>query len=167
MTVALSDLVPSLKRSLSAPGTDNYADALSTDWVGSLADAFYDCRLRGLFADVYLDTDEMEIDPLSSNGSDPSPEMLRLIVLYAALNTVRTALLNAGGNTMTRFKAGPAEAETQKSAQLLKQLFQSMLDDLDSLMAILTSSNAAPMSVFNGLRVRDAALYYGYYDWVN
>jgi len=120
---ALSTLVPALQRELAVPGTfdDVYPDTGTKDLVGSLADAFSQCRLDGFFKDVALDI----TDPLTAPAYDEwttTPDLSdaggALIVIYAAMRTLRATLRTM--TTSSTYKAGSVEASQSQSATLLK-----------------------------------------------
>lgn len=165
MTLPLEDLVPQLKRSLSTPGGDEFPDALNSEWVGSLADAFMDAKMYGFFDNWRLDNDGEIVEPLSTSGDDLSDIQQRLVVVYASMNVLLTKLANL--NTMTKYQAGPALTETQKSSQLLKAVLDARLEDLKNVKNILQTKGAAPMVAFSAINIRDRLLYNGFDTWVN
>jgi hypothetical protein len=120
---ALSTLVPALQRELAVPGTfaDVYPNTGKKDLVGSLADAFAQCRLDGFFKDVALDI----TTPLEQPDYDQwvtTPDLSdaggALIVIYAAMRTLRATLRTM--TTSSTYKAGSVEASQSTSATVLR-----------------------------------------------
>jgi hypothetical protein len=97
---ALSTLVPALQRELAVPGTfaDVYPNTGKKDLVGSLADAFAQCRLDGFFKDVALDI----TTPLEQPDYDQWVTTLRSMT------------------TSSTYKAGSVEASQSTSATVLR-----------------------------------------------
>lgn len=125
MGVALSDLVPTLRRTLNPPGQTNIT-ASNTEWVGRLADAFWDGRMQDFFIGYVITNDA--ITPVDPTGPDLGRELQTLIVRYAAIRAIHAALLETV--TMSRQKAGNVEVETQRSATLLVALLKDISTEL-------------------------------------
>ena len=123
MAIDLGDLVESLQREVSPPGTNLFPDAVDDEYFGHLQDSFWEVKLDGIepFAN-YTESDGL-VSPISGT-EELSRDLQQLIVLYGGIRIVRNAMRNI--NTLFRTKAGPVEYETQQSAQVLK----SILDDL-------------------------------------
>jgi hypothetical protein len=125
MAVDLSELVPSLKREVGTPGTEEstFPAANEDSWVGYLSDAFWSARLDGMLAG-YTESDGL-VDP------DLDRDLQQLIVLYAGIAIVRNELLRM--QTTFRAKSGPVEYEVQQAASVLKGL----LDDMTARKALV------------------------------
>lgn len=124
MAVDIVELVPSLERELSPPGTNLYPNATEEIWTGHLQDAFWEARLQGLLAGYTLDpNDDTQIVP-QSGTTDLPREMQQLIVLFAGYRITLTQFQNV--NSGFRAKAGPVEFEQQKSAQTLKGVLDAL-----------------------------------------
>ena len=162
MAVALSTLVPAVKRATSPPGGDVFPDAQDAEWVGRLADAFMNAKLYGLFTEYGLSSDNLSIEPKGS-AEDLDETMQRLVVLYAALDVVTTQITNL--TTLAKYTAGPAAMETQRSAQVLQAVLQARRADLDAVKNLLATSTATA-ATFSAISVRDRMLYYGEDYWV-
>lgn len=116
---ALETLVPALQRELAVPGTfaTAFPDTLVDDLIGSLADAFAQCRLDGFFPALTLDTSDP--DPtVWATDPDLSDAGGALIVIYAATSILRAKLRTV--LTSTTYKAGSVEASQAQSATLLR-----------------------------------------------
>lgn len=111
----LADLVEAFKREVAVPGAfaDAFPSTSDDDLEEALKDAFSQARLDGFFATMDLNVDTGEVTPdLSLAGG-------ALVVIYAGMRMVRNQLRAA--NTVSRYKAGPVEYETQVSAQALTE----------------------------------------------
>lgn len=140
MAVDLNDLVDSLKRAVSPPDEDLYADVTTTQWVGYLSDAFWTARIQaGLFSGYTINEDD-EIEP-STGSTDLGRDYQQIIVLYAALNIVTSSIRNT--NTLFRAKAGPAEFETQNSATNLNSVLRELQTQRDMILARLSDLGAS------------------------
>lgn len=163
MAVDLSDLIPSLEREVSPPGSDLYPDAVDDDWLGQLEDSFWEAKLFGFFSN-YTDSDGL-VSPISGT-EELSRELQQLIVLFAGIRSTRMKLMNM--NTMFRAQAGPVSFETQQSANLLKGILDGLEAKINSLLDALPDSilgDASSTYYINALFARTDALNYGYEEW--
>lgn len=134
MAVNLIDLVPSLQREVNPPGGSLYT--LSDEvWVGHLADAFWEARLRGMLKGY---TENNGIVTSQSGTTDMPREWQQLIVLFAGFRLALTSFQNI--NSSYRAKAGPVEYEVQKSAQTLRGVLDALRLRLESLLDVLTEN---------------------------
>lgn len=117
MAVLLEDLVDSLKREISPPGTDLFPDATEADYVGYLSDSLYELMLAGVVTG-YRSDGEL-ITPTSGNA-DLSRELQQVLVLFAGIRIITNDLRNR--NSLFRAKAGPVEYETQQGASTMKEI---------------------------------------------
>lgn len=151
MAIDLSDLVPSLKREVSTPGTEEttFPDVADDNWLGYLSDAFWTARLDGLLAG-YTELDGM-VNP------DMDRDLQQLVVLYAGMNILRNQLRSL--NTTFRAKAGPVEYETQQAASVLKGLLDDMTARKRLILARLSDLNGATDTFYiDSLAERDRAV---------
>lgn len=110
----LVDLVEPLKRELAVPGEfdTTFPNTSDADLGNTLADGFSQAQLDGYFNTLTLDLNTLIISPdLSLAGG-------ALVTLYAASQVIRAHLRAMQLNA--RYKAGPVEYETNKSAMLLR-----------------------------------------------
>lgn len=156
MAVDLADLVESLKREVSPPGTDLYPGVSEDTWVGHLADAFWEARLSGMLSG-YEEADGL-VTPLDATADDMTRDLQQLLVLFAGLRIVLTSYQNV--NSSFRAKAGPVEFETQKAASVLKgvldairERIQRAIDKLDEL-----STAAIDTVMFDAVIQRSCAI---------
>lgn len=114
----LTDLVPSLKRAVAAPGEfDTYfGEATENDLAGLLADAIAEAMLDGFLAGVALDLDQLTALP------DLTQPQQALVVLYGSTRVLTARIANLKNHT--RYKAGAAEAESEQSASVLVELLK-------------------------------------------
>lgn len=134
MAVALADLLPALDASLNDPGSDApffVIQTKETQWVNALANAFWWAWMRGFFAGHKVDVAGETIVPVDGDGDDLSRGMQQVVVLFAALKAIEAKLLALP--TGKRNKAGPVETETQRSAQLLRFLYEQRRQELEDI----------------------------------
>lgn len=131
MAVSLADYVPSLKREVQPPGVNTFTGVTEAQWVGYLADAFWEARLDGLLEGFVVagydpdDASDSTIEPTSPGGSDITGADMALIILYAGIRMLRNQILNMQAGF--RAKAGPVEYEVESASatvlvEMLKQL---------------------------------------------
>lgn len=169
MAVDLFDLVESLKREVSPPGSDLFPDSTDDNWLGSLTDAFWEVRLFG-FLTGYTEnaaarggpaafgegkitptsvSDETYDDPSGYSTLDLPRELQQLIVLWAGY---KVALARLGSlNSTFRAKAGPVEYETQQAASVLKGILDQLKSRIDYILANLLTGNRAGVAMFDAL----------------
>ena len=159
MAVDLVDLVDPLRREVTAPGADTFADATDDDWLGSLTDAFWEVRLYGMLSGfeenaasrggpttftegIVTPTGVVEGYDAPSGyapGEDLGRELQQLIVLWAGYKVV---LARFGAiNSVFRAKAGPVEYETQQAASVLKALLDTLRARIDEVVDNLSDYN--------------------------
>lgn len=161
MSVDLSNYVDSLKREVSPPGVDDFPAAVDSEWIGNLADAFWEARLDGLLATFTCDENGI-VTPLVTQ-SPPLPDMgrdmVQLVVLYASFRILRNTL--RGLRTEFSASAGPVHFQYQQSANLLTELIKDLINRRDIILARLSDLGTAPVYVIDGILARDDALRYG------
>lgn len=160
MAVDLSNLVESLKREASPPGSDLFPDATEDNWIGSLTDAFWEIRLYGMLEGFEEDAAarggpapfaegivtpvgvvEGYDDPTGyAAGQDLTRDLQQLVVLWAGYKVVLTQF--ASLKTMFRAKAGPVEYETQQAATVLKALLDALKARIDEIIDNLSTWGA-------------------------
>lgn len=134
MAVDLIDYVPSLKREIQPPGVELFASVTNDEWVGYLADAFWEARLDGFLVGYATDEDGTAIEPLTGTTEIPR-QQIALIVLYAGIRVLRNKILNT--KTMFRGKAGPTEFEQQTSATMLAEMLKQLKETKDRILVEL------------------------------
>lgn len=123
----LGDLVDPLKRELATPGEfDTVFPNTTDDDLGlSLADGFSEAQLDGYFQDNALDPDTLEVSPdLSAAGGI-------LVVIYTGMRIIRSRLRSM--NLSERYKAGSAEYEVNRSANILQEELRYLIKRRDDL----------------------------------
>lgn len=150
---ALSTLVPALKRELAVPGTFTTAfpETQDDDLTASLADGFAEAQLYGFFPEVELIEDGLDWETsaeLSGSGA-------ALVIIFTAMRIIRANL--RGLLTSERYKAGPAEFEIQRSANLLRDELKYLRDRLDSLVADAKASTRG-VTVFDNYAARGGGI---------
>jgi len=124
MSVDLADSIDALKRSVNPPGEDLFPDTQDDEWLGRLQDAFWDARLDGLLNGYIVDDDGL-ITPIAGSV-ELTRDLVQIVVFYATANAIYAKLLNI--KTLFSAKAGPVSFETQQSANVLRDLAQSLRD---------------------------------------
>lgn len=151
---ALVTLVPALKRELAVPGTFDtvFPDTGTNDLIGTLADAFSQCRLDAFFKDVTLDI--TNADPkVWATTPDLSDAGGALIVIYAAMRVLRASLRST--STSSTYKAGSVEASTSQSATLLRSELDYLVQRQKDLIAAGTrGARTCSASVVDGYLAR-------------
>lgn len=163
MSVDLTDLIPSLKRQVSAPGEEEttFPDANDASWLGYLQDAFWECRLDGMLAG--FDEANGFVDP-TSGTTDITRDLQALVILYAGIDIIVNQL--RGINTLFRAQAGPVSFETQHSAQVLKGILDELKSRRDLVLIRLSDVGAVPSFYIDAVIGRDISIGYGLTNWV-
>jgi hypothetical protein len=168
MAVDLIDLVPSLKREVEPPGSNVFASVTDAQWVGYLADAFWEARLDGFLTGYIV----QGVDPLvtappipgevipTSGTVEVDRAQLALVVLYAGIKILRNRILNM--NTGFRAKAGGVEFEQQNSATMLAEMLKQLRATKDRIIDALDAGETDVMvlDAFS-TRVLSTSSYYG------
>lgn len=169
MAVDLNDLVDSLKREISPPGTNLYPDARGSEYLGHLIDAFWEAKLFGMMDDwvenaaarggpaafeegVVTPTGALAgyDDPDGYVDADMGRDRQQLIVLYAGYRIVLASFQNL--KSMVSYKAGPVEYKTQQSAQVIKGVLDAIRERIKlAIMTISTSAGMTSVSVFDAV----------------
>jgi hypothetical protein len=154
---ALSTLVPALQRELAVPGAfyTEFPDTTTDDLLDSLADGFAEAQLYGFFPDMSLiedvDGDWITSQDLSGSGG-------ALVVIFTSMRIIRANLRSM--LTSERYKAGPAEFEIQRSANLLRDELKFLKERMDALVAQAKQAARAASSaiVFDGYLARGGGI---------
>lgn len=165
MPVDLTTLIEPLTRAVNPPGQDFYPGTDASEWEGRLADAFWAGRLDGFFVG-YVEADG-EVSPVSGS-EDLDRRYQQVIIEYAAMRALEAKLLSLA--TAQKYKAGPVEVETQRSAQVLAELLKSALGRLTRIRDdIVTNAQAATSTAFlDGIVVAGHRFYADLpYGWAN
>lgn len=132
MAVDLGDYVDTLRREVNPPGVDIFTDAGEDDYIGYMADAFWEASLDGFLKEWSCDPDGL-ITPVAVGGEDLPRGEVALIVLYAGIKMLRNRILNL--NTGFKAKAGPVEFEQQNSATMLVEMLRQLKSNKDRILA--------------------------------
>ena len=117
MPTALINLAPAYRREVYGLGGAVPPDLTDAMIAEVLADCFAEGQLYGFFATYTLDQVTLEVDP------DLDPAMQQLIILIAGIRQLRAQVVLTGNKE--RYKAGPVEYETERSASVLVELLKS------------------------------------------
>jgi hypothetical protein len=148
MAVDLGDLVESLQREVNPPGQNLYPDATENEWIGHLADAFWEARLHGMLQGYIVDP-AFTIVPLDTSAPDMGRDWQQLIVLYAGFRITLTEFKN----TQSSFHAvaGPVEIEVQKASNVLKGVLDAIKSRIDIVLRRLSDVGATSVAVFDAV----------------
>lgn len=126
MAVALSTLVPVLRLEVNEPGEEGIVIS-DSEGVDRLSSAFWEIRFLGMMEE-FTEADG-SISP-QTGTTDITRDLQQIIVLVAGIKIVEMKLLNI--LTTFRAEAGPAQFETQRSAQVLR----AVLDNLNNKLGV-------------------------------
>ena len=163
MAIDLGDLVESLQREVSPPGTNLFPDAVDDDYFGHLQDSFWEVKLDGIEAFANYTESGGLVSPISGT-SELTRDLQQLIVLYGGIRIVRNAMRNI--NTLFRTKAGPVEYETQQSAQVLKSILDELAARRNFILNRLSDIGAVDTSYVDMVVQRDYSMGNGGVWWV-
>lgn len=148
MATALSSMIPMMSRELNAPGTEQYPDLLGGDYLGYIADGFWDARLAGTLMD-YTIVDGADLAVPEAAGSDwitdqstkvddlPT-EYQYMVILFAGTRLLRNKILTLAVNF--KATAGPVDYEQQASATTLRAVLASLERRLNELKTMYSES---------------------------
>lgn len=151
MAVFLEDYVDFLKGKVSPPGVDLFPDATDAQWLVRLQNAFWQATLEGTISGFTEDFGQ--VDPVVDGDDDIGRDLIQLIIVYAAIDSVRMLLANY--DTTFRSKAGPVEYETGKSANLLNTILEGLEAEKARLLEQLAPIYTTSTHYFNVLEERD------------
>ena len=125
----LNDLLPSIKRAVAVPATFDTVFPNTTDpeLVGQLEDGIAEAQLDGFLASVTLDINAHTTSP------DLTLAQQALVVIYAGYRIITNKIRETA--TLTRYKAGPAEAETERTASMFNEIMRQLADRKKELIA--------------------------------
>lgn len=160
----LSDLIPNLLRETTPPGGDLYPTATEDQLLGFLQDGFWEARLDG-FLLPWAENDGI-VTPVTVGQPDIPRDLQQIVIMYAGMKLVRTAILNT--QTLFRAVAGPVEFETNTSATVLRELLKELQDRRERLILRLADAGIPPYFVYiDGVFARDLSLRIGNSFWVD
>lgn len=163
-TVDLAELVADLEGALTIPGTvSKYSAASEEEWVTKLKNGFWDAYNDGLISSFVCDEDGL-VSAVNNSNAIFGRDLQQICLLYAAINVVQNELLQL--KTVFRAKAGAVEYETQQSAQVLKGLLDSFLQQKSLILKRLSDLGAVDSYYIDGVTNRDNALRSGLFTWV-
>lgn len=134
MPTPLSAIVPMMTRELNAPGTEQYPDLLAGDYLGYIADGFWDARLAGMLHQYTILDGSLLPTPLltgtdyitdqSTKVDDLPQEFQYMVVIFAGARLLRNKILTLAVNF--KAEAGPTSYEQQASATTLRAILASL-----------------------------------------
>lgn len=154
MAVDLADLVEVLKVEVNPPGENLFPTCTDDEWVVRLSSAFWNARIDG-FLSGYVEEDG-EVFPTSGDVDMPR-DLQQVIVFLAALNALSGRLREL--QTMFRAKAGPAEFEVQRSANVLKDQGTMLYERYKIILSRLSDVGQVPDYVIDAVGARLSTTY--------
>lgn len=148
MTIELSDYVAVLRREVTPPGSELFANVSDASMTGHLTDSFWEARLDG-FLDGYVADEDGAVTP------DLPRELIALVVLYAGIRIIRNRLINM--NTSFRAQAGPVEYEVQNSASVLSEMLRQLATTKKRLQTVADDYGITPTCLIDGYTVRQVS----------
>lgn len=162
MPVDLGDLVDSLKREVSPPGTDLFPNATEDEYTGHLADAFWEARLQGML-DGFTEVNG-RVQPQTAGEPDMTRDLQQLIVLYAGYRILLSSLMNL--QTVFRAQSGPNSFETQRSAQVVQAVLRAVKEKINIVLGRLSDVGGVNVAVFDAVIERTFEISTGEQWWV-
>lgn len=159
MAVDLSDLVESLQRAVSPPGTDLFPDATTSEYEGHLADAFWELVMYG-YISGYTEASGVITEDVATPTTDLGREFQQLIVIVAAMNIISMLMVNL--NSDFRAKAGPVEFQQSKSASILGRVLDRLQKRFDDLVEGLDDANDGSGTTYYYDTITERTLYNNY-----
>jgi hypothetical protein len=190
----LSNYTANLQREVmdpSTPATSQFTDLTDDDWLGHLADAFWEARLDGVLKGYTCDdngiiytTDTVVVPPASATALGPpdpaqpyatsmslswsadgqAREMVQLVILYASFRLLRNQLRAV--RTAFAASAGPTRFEYQQSASLLTEIMRDIVNRRNLILARLSDLGTTQVSVIDSIMARDESLMSQLTYWV-
>jgi hypothetical protein len=182
----LSQYTANLQREVmdpSTPASTQFTSLTDDDWVGHLADAFWEARLDGVLHGYTCDDNGIiylvgtvvaagsasatalgPADPtqqyavstnMSWSADGQAREMVQLIILYASFRILRNTMRSL--RTAFSASAGPARFEYQQSASLLTEIMKDVVNRRNLILARLSDLGTTMVSVIDSVMSRDEA----------
>jgi hypothetical protein len=169
LAVDLADYTDNLQREVNAPGADSWPTATDAEWLGQLADAFWEARLDGLLEGFTCDADGL-VTPVVPVGVDPATQpdmgrdMVQLVILYASFRVIRNTLREM--QTLFVAQAGSVRYETAHSASLLVEIMKDIVARRDILLVRLSDLGSTNVMVIDAIAARDRSMLRQITYWV-
>jgi len=166
MATPLTEMIPMLSREINAPGAEQFPDFGGADYLGYLADGFWDARLYTMLTDWTLvdgadlgtpqPTGVNYITDQSTKEDDFPQQYQMLVVIVAGMRLIRNKILTLAINY--KAVAGPVEYEQQASATTLRAILASLEDRLNELKVMYTDDfSPGSLVYFDGVLQRGYA----------
>ncbi len=144
MATPLPDMIPMLQRELNAPGTEQYPDFGGGDYLGYIADGFWDVRLATMLTD-YTILDGLDLGTPVATGTDYITDQATkendlpvqfqmMVVIFAGARLLRNKILTLAVNY--KASAASVEYEQQASATTLRAILASLQRRMDELKTV-------------------------------
>ena len=147
MPTAVSSIIPMMTREVNPPGTEQYPDLLAGDYIGYIADGFWDARLAGtLMSYTIVEGPDlptalgagMYITDQSTKTKELPQEYQMMVVIFAGTRLIRNKILTLAVNY--KASAGPVSYEQQASATTLRAVLSSLEGRLRELKGMYSES---------------------------
>lgn len=138
----LTDLIPSLQRFVAPPGLFEtlFPTAGDEDLVGSLADGFAECQLKGFFS-----THELDLTAVPAVTPDLTAPQGALVVLFSGVRILQTEIRNR--KTHIHQEAKGLINEVDQSATMLVELLKEYQQEKKDLIAAVSKVGASDVFV--------------------
>jgi hypothetical protein len=159
MAVDLGDLIDSLKREVSPPGTDLFPNAIDDEYLGNLSDSFWDAALDGLISTASFTESDGVVSPVSPNTDDLTRDYQQLIVFYAGIRILRNHMMNL--DTSFHAVAGPVEFQTSKSSGLVRDILAELVRKRNIILTRLSDVGSSQSFYVDAILARDESMEFG------
>jgi hypothetical protein len=169
VAVDLADYTDALQREVNPPGVQDFPAASDGDWLGQLADSFWEARLDGLLEGFTCDENGL-ITPVVPAGTDPSTQpdlgrdMVQLVILYASFRVIRNTLRDI--RTTFIAQAGSVRFETGQSASLLVEIMKDIVNRRDIILTRLSDLGSTNVTIIDAITARDQSIMQRTTYWV-
>ena len=150
MATALSTIVPILQREVNAPGFELFPDALAGDYLGYVADGFWEGRLSGVFEGwTIVDGSTLTVpargDFITNSDEDDFAETDQMfLAIIGGFRLIQRRSFDLATNF--KAEAGPVSYDRQVSATALRSILASLERRLNEYRELY--SNLYPATAF-------------------
>lgn len=152
MSVDLNTLVPNLKREVNPAGSSLFPNALDSEYVGHLADGFWELVLSGLITG-YTESSNLITQDVATPTTELDRQYQQLIVIIAGIGMIRIKMIDI--DILFSAKSGPVEFESRKSPIGLNTVLLNLQRRFDLLVLSLPNANVAPVFYSDIISLRD------------
>jgi hypothetical protein len=165
MSVNLADLIPSVKREVAPPGSEEtlFPGANNSVWLGHLMDGFWEARYNGLLP-LWESNGSGIVTPFDPQSGDLPRELQQVVVFFAGFRILRNALMQK--QTSFHARAGDVEYQTQYSASTLRDVLKSLTEQRAILLTRLSDLGFVSPVYIDAIIARQDSIVNGLTYWV-